>query len=183
MSISIKNRGGNPTKRLRDKKGRFRKMGKDTKKQIKKQPPKKKSKSKQKKSPKKTKNKLETESASVTNSLPIAYGHVYSTSCGHCNAMQEDWDGLTQDVGTKVELCDIGDDHSNEVRQFNDRFHSTLNYDGFPTVFKLTQQGNPVEYYDNYYKKQKNDFDQGISTIDPPPFRSRESMKVWILGG
>ena len=180
MSSSYKNLGGNPKKRLRDTKGRFRKKNgkKDGKnqKQLKRKPSKKKLKTpkKQKKHPKK---KGKQTLKKLTKALPIAYGHVYSDGCGHCRDMQSDWDRLKNDIGQSVELCDIGDNHSYGVRQFNDRFDSTLNFDGFPTVFKLQKKGNAVEYYDDYYKKQK---DAGTQSS---PFRSQESMRVWILGG
>ena len=175
MSFSHKKRGGNL---LRDKKGRFRKKG--SKKQL---TPKKKSLKKITPKKKQTLILNTPNETKTTKSPPIVYGHLFSTSCGHCNDMQPAWDGLKQDIGSDIELCDIGNDHSDQVRQFNDRFHSTLNFDGFPTVFKLAQQGKPVEYYDNYYKKQKDEFDQGITSIDPAPFRSKESMKIWVLGG
>ena len=189
MSYSDKNLGGNPQKRLRDTKGRFRKKdGKNgeknkqklkrnfSKKQLKRKSSKNKLKTpkKQQKQPKKKGDKSLKKKAKT---LPIAYGHVYSDSCGHCRDMQPDWDQLKSNIGQSVELCDIGDNHSYGVRQFNDRFDSTLNFDGFPTVFKLQNKGNAVEYYDDYYKKQK-DAGKQLS-----PFRSQESMRVWILGG
>ena len=182
MIGSQKKRGGSPSERMRDNNGRFRKKGKDTKKaprpKLKRKLSKKQLKKKESKKKRKEKrNKLES------NSLPIAYGHVYSNSCGHCVNMQDDWDNLVNDIGNKVELCDIGEDHSNNVRQFNDRYDSTLNFSGFPTVFKLSQKNKPVEYYDDYYKKQTDDFENRRSTTKPLPFRSRESMKVWVLGG
>ena len=185
MSVSHKKRGGNL---LRDKNGRFRKKG--SKKQLirKNSMPKKKAPKRQtpkKQTPKKKQTLIlnTPNETKTTKSPPIAYGHVFSTSCGHCNDMQPAWDELKQDIGSDIELCDIANDHSDQVRQFNDRFHSTLNIDGFPTVFKLAQQGKPVEYYDSYYKKQQDEFDQGITSIKPAPFRSKESMKIWVLGG
>lgn len=178
MSLTQKKRGGDSSERLRDKKGRFRKRGKGSRQKTEKQSSKKQRKGKKKGSKKQRKEKKED-----SESLPVAYGHVYSNSCGHCVNMQDDWDKLVNDIGNKIELCDMGDDHNNQVRQFNDRFQSTLNFSGFPTVFKLSQKSKPVEYYDDYYKKQNDDFENGLSTIKPLPFRSRESMKVWLLGG
>jgi len=187
MSISYKKQGGNSIP-SRDKKGRFRfrKKGKQTKNRLKKQSSKNGRKDKlSKKGSKKRSNKSSRSKklSEETNSVPIVYGHVYSNSCGHCVNMQKDWDNLVNDIGNQVELYDIGEDHSTQVRQFNDHFDSTLNFSGFPTVFRLSQQGNPVEYYDDYYKKQTDDFENRRSTIKPLPFRSRESMKVWVLGG
>jgi len=178
MSSSDKNLGG---KRQRDSKGRFRKKNrkKDRKKGTKKDT-KKNGKNEQQMKQKPSKNNRKTpkkQSKKKAKTLPIAYGHVYSDSCGHCRDMQPDWDQLKSNIGQSVELCDIGDNHSYGVRQFNDRFDSTLNFDGFPTVFKLQNKGNAVEYYDDYYKKQK-EAGKHLS-----PFRSQESMRVWILGG
>ena len=191
MSIIDQKYGGDQTKRLRDKKGRFRKKnktsnGKDNKKKSK-TPKKKKVSFKLKKFKLKKSNKGKTLSAKSSlvkkSSLPIAYGHVYSDGCGYCRDMQPSWDRLKENIGNKVELCDIGDNHSEGVRQFNDRFHSSLNFEGFPTVFKLKIRGRPVEYYDDYYKKQKTDYDNGVSMVEPKPYRSHESMQLWILGG
>lgn len=183
--------------RLRDKFGRFRKKGtKGTKgkkangKTPKAKTPKNKGKSPRRKSkskpkqPKSPKSIAEMSTFSVASpNKPIVYGHVFSNSCGHCVDMQPDWDKLVKKIDKDIELFDIGKDHSQQVRQFNDRFNSTLNFDGFPTVFKLNGQSQPVEYYDDYYKREQQKFENKQRATPVPPLRSEEGMRVWLLGG
>lgn len=132
----------------------------------------------------KTKLKPKEKPLTITsNTLPIAYGHVYSDQCGHCINMQSDWDKLKNNIGNKCELYDIGEDHSNQVRKFNSRFHSSLNFDGFPTVFKLQKHGDSINYYDTYYQQQKDLFDKNMIQKEPFPYRSYDSMRLWLRGG
>ena len=193
----------------RDKLGRFRKKSSSSslssqlpKRQAKRKTPKpkkgslegtsivqeKKNKTNKNKNKNKSKNKIKDKDkikalTITSNTLPIAYGHVYSDQCGHCINMQSDWDHLKRKIGNKCELHDIGEDHSNKVREFNDRFHSSLNFDGFPTVFKLQKQGDQINYYDTYYQQQKDLFDKNMIQKEPYPYRSYDSMRLWLRGG
>lgn len=190
--------------RLRDRFGRFRKKGSKGKTPKSKTPkaktpkaktpksktpkannktPRRKSKSKPKQ-PKSPKSIAEMSTFSIASpNKPIVYGHVFSNSCGHCVDMQPDWDKLVKKIDKDIELFDIGKDHSQRVRQFNDRFDSTLNFDGFPTIFKLNGQSQPVEYYDDYYKREQQKFENKQRATPVPPLRSEEGMRVWLLGG
>lgn len=78
---------------------------------------------------------------------PIAYGHVFSTECGHCINMQGDWDKLKGQVGKDIELLDISDDHQEKVNTVNSSYQTDLKFSGFPTIFKLKRKNTPVEYY------------------------------------
>lgn len=178
--------------RLRDKKGRFRKRGSKGNKTPRK--PKNKTPKKPKnKTPKKPKNKTPKKAKkNVTfskdlvekrSALPVAYGHVYSDECGYCREMQPEWNKLKENIGDQVTLCDIDKNHTENVRQFNEKYNSSLNFEGFPTVFKLMSKNSPVEYYDHYYKNEKDKYERNLSSIEPKPYRSAESMRVWILGG
>lgn len=178
--------GGDKAKRMRDKNGRFRKKktGQTPKRRTpKRKTPKRKRNQPSKSSLKKRKSQKDKAPKHVTfaSTTPIAYGHVYSPSCGHCVNMQSDWDKLTHEIGKSIELHDIGDNHSQGVREFNDKFHTRLNFDGFPTIFKLRQRGQPIDYYDSYYSRRKEDFDKGEAS-DPLPYRSRGSIKMWLMG-
>lgn len=94
------------------------------------------------------------------NNPPIAYGHVFSTECGHCISMQPDWDILKTYVGKDIELLDISNNHQEKVDSVNSSFQTDLKFEGFPTIFKLKQKNTPVEYY-------KGD-------------RTNEYMKKWL---
>ena len=189
--------------RLRDKNGRFRKRGSKgnkTPRKPKNKTPRKpnnktprkpknktprKAKNKKSKTPKKAKKNVTFSKDLVEkrSALPVAYGHVYSDECGYCREMQPEWNTLKENVGNKVTLCDIDKNHTENVRQFNEKYDSSLNFEGFPTVFKLMSRHSPVEYYDQYYKNEKDKYEKNLTSIEPKPYRSAESMRVWILGG
>lgn len=95
---------------------------------------------------------------------PCAYGHVYSTECGHCINMQNDWDKLTVEVkkdNEAMELIDISQNHQEKVDAMNEMYRTDLKFNGFPTIFKLIKKNTPVLYY------------QGD--------RSKEDMKKWFF--
>ena len=98
------------------------------------------------------------------NKKPIAYGHVYSTQCGHCINMQEDWDKLKNEANSKnktMELIDISENHQAKVDEMNQTYQTDLKFSGFPTIFKVMSKSSPVHYY------------QGD--------RSKEDMKKWLF--
>ena len=105
-----------------------------------------------------------------TKPLPIAYGRVFSPTCSHCIDMHNDWEHVTKTIGTKSKLVDIGDEHDNRVIEFNNQYNTSLSFDGFPTIFKLSSQGNSVDYYDTYYTNQSN------NNLKQPTFRSKKSI-------
>jgi hypothetical protein len=95
---------------------------------------------------------------------PCAYGHVFSTECGHCINMQEDWDKLTKEVQKEhkdIELLDISENHQANVDSLNKTFQTDLKFSGFPTIFKIMKKNAPVHYY------------QGD--------RSTQDMKKWLF--
>ena len=81
-----------------------------------------------------------------TSNIPIIYGHVYSESCGHCIAMDEEWKKLCVEV-KDIELKDIGDNYDENVESLNREYQTDLTFEGFPTIFKLMKQGLPIQYY------------------------------------
>jgi len=83
---------------------------------------------------------------------PLVFGHVFSTQCGHCSSMQDDWTALCHEMRNKGTLIDIGDDYSNQVLHFNQTYKTNLEYDGFPTIFKFK---NKIEYYNGERTKSK----------------------------
>ena len=95
---------------------------------------------------------------------PCAYGHVFSTECGHCINMQEDWDKLTEEVkkdNKAMELVDISQNHQENVDSLNKTYQTDLKFSGFPTIFKVIKKNTPVHYY------------QGD--------RSKQDMKKWLF--
>lgn len=175
MNRSQNKQSGSTKKRLRDNFGRFRKKNNKSKGVNM-------SKNKESKKIKRTSTTPKRLIKTPTRSLPLAYGHIFSNTCGHCINMHDDWEGLKNDIGTKSKLCDIGKDHTQGVSRFNQKYNSSLNFEGFPTVFKLQSKGKPVEYYDDYYKREE-DRRKRLSISPLKPFRSHESMKTWVLGG
>lgn len=91
---------------------------------------------------------------------PIVFGHVYSDQCIHCRNMQNDWNILCKKVS--VPLHDIGEDHENQVQQFNVKYDTNLESSGFPTIFRLKKQSSPIDYYNGN--------------------RSHKDMKKWLYG-
>lgn len=94
------------------------------------------------------------------NSKPIVFGHVYSDQCIHCQNMQNDWNTLCKKVS--VPLHDIDEDHENQVQQFNTKYQTNLEANGFPTIFRLKKQSSPIDYYNGN--------------------RSHKDMKKWLYG-
>jgi thiol-disulfide isomerase/thioredoxin len=94
---------------------------------------------------------------------PVVFGHVYSTSCGHCINMQSEWDKVCQDLKRKHVLHDIGDNYESKISEFNQKYNTNLAYSGFPTIFRIRSVSRPVEYYNGE--------------------RRKEPMKRWILNG
>ena len=91
---------------------------------------------------------------------PIVFGHVYSDQCIHCQNMQNDWNTLCKNVS--IPLHDIGEDHENQVQQFNAKYNTNLETSGFPTIFRLKKQSSPIDYYNGN--------------------RSHKDMKKWLYG-
>jgi len=111
-----------------------------------------------------TKKTKKTRTHQKKKKYPSAYGHVYSTECGHCINMQEDWDNLTnevKEVNNAIELIDISENRQENVDEMNKKYHTDLKFSGFPTIFKVIQKKTPVQYY----------------TGD----RSTENMKKWLF--
>ena len=99
----------------------------------------------------------------VKTKIPCAYGHVYSTKCGHCINMQADWDKLKEEIRKEyaIELVDISDNHQEKVDATNLMYKTDLKFSGFPTIFKIIKKHTPVQYY------------QGD--------RSKKDMKKWLF--
>ena len=100
-------------------------------------------------------NKKKRTTKSKKRTTPVAYGHVFSPTCGHCINMQSEWDRLKSIV--KIPLVDIGENHDTHVQEFNRLHHTDLVFNGFPTIFKLMKDGKPVQYYtgERSYKQMK----------------------------
>lgn len=80
--------------------------------------------------------------------FPYKYGHVYLETCPACQNMQPEWDILTLQVPNE-KLVDIKDDYKLNIDNFNTENKTNLNFEYFPTIWKLRNQGDNVVYYDN----------------------------------
>ena len=81
-----------------------------------------------------------------SSNKPCLYGHIYSTTCGHCIAMDEEWKKLSRKV-KDIELKDIGENYEENVESINREFQTNLTFEGVPTIFKLINHGLPMQYY------------------------------------
>jgi len=103
--------------------------------------------------------------------MPFKYGHIFSPTCSHCQNMSQDWMKLREELEQKHHLkpYDIGENHQEHVDRFNHDFNTDLKFEGFPTVFKLLNKNEPVQYYDTYYQHNQK-----------YPYRSKQSFQVWL---
>lgn len=99
----------------------------------------------------KTRRKRTTHKKSSTK-IPIVYGRVHATWCGHCTAMNPYWDTFNTNVLNKypeLKRFDIESDEINDkTNEFTQTFQSTLSVKGYPTIFKLYEKGGHIEYFE-----------------------------------
>lgn len=76
---------------------------------------------------------------------PVVFGHVYSNDCIHCKNMQSEWNKLCK--RPPAPLHDIGGNYENEVSLFNEKYNTNLEVQGLPTIFRIPNNSNTVDYY------------------------------------
>ena len=90
--------------------------------------------------------KKKTKGKKRSTKKPLVFGHVYSSQCGHCINMQQEWDNMCNEV-KDIKLRDIGNNYEDEVTSLNTEYNTDLKYEGFPTIFKIIKRDTPVQYY------------------------------------
>jgi len=80
----------------------------------------------------------------------LVYGRVHALWCGHCLAMNSDWNklnGLMNLRHRNVKLFDIESaDIGPKTARFKQMFGNDIQSQGYPTIYKL-HEGGQVEYY------------------------------------
>jgi hypothetical protein len=74
----------------------------------------------------------------ITNTIP-SFVKLYSPSCGHCIAMQEDWDNLKNNPELKNYNMAVIEVHADELDNINSPAVSVNG--GFPTIRKVLKSG------------------------------------------
>jgi len=100
------------------------------------------------------------------NITPIVYGYIYSDLCGFCKKMENDWKEVNEQCNNKgITSKNIGKNYDTEVANFNEEHpNANLQYSGFPTIFRLEKEGEPVQYYNN-------------------PDRTSSALIRWVMNG
>lgn len=75
---------------------------------------------------------------SIINSMP-SFVKLYSPACGHCIAMQEDWNNLKNSQELKNYNMAVIEVHANELDKINSPSVSVNG--GFPTIRKVLKSG------------------------------------------
>jgi thiol-disulfide isomerase/thioredoxin len=83
-----------------------------------------------------------------SNTDLIAYGKIYATWCGHCQAMESDWKTVESKL-LPLKAYNIESAQKDAlVSDFNTKYNTNLELKGgFPTIFKLTKSSG-LSYYD-----------------------------------
>jgi thiol-disulfide isomerase/thioredoxin len=78
----------------------------------------------------------------------IAYGKIYATWCGHCQAMDSYWSILESKMLPLKSHNIESEQKDTMIADFNQKYNTNLQLKGgFPTIFKLTKTGG-IEYYE-----------------------------------
>lgn len=97
-----------------------------------------------------------------SNKTPLIFGRIYSSTCFYCQEMEKDWKKLCDN--TNIPFINISSNNENYISILNEKFDSTLENKGYPTIFKILNKG---------VKKRKN-----IDYYTGP--RKYKLMKMWL---
>lgn len=96
--------------------------------------------------------KREIPHVNSSTKMPIVYGRIHATWCGHCTAMEPAWKQIEEQNKLKPSGPVLFDIESKELdykkNKFAKIYKSTLSSNGYPTIYKLYEKGGPVEYYE-----------------------------------
>ena len=103
---------------------------------------------------------------SNNENMPKYYGKLYAEWCGHCKALEKPWAEIEKRIGGSSKCLKFEDEQikGGELDKFNEENNTDIKLQGgFPTIYKLSQKGGKVEYYD------------GVREVEP--------IVNWIKGG
>lgn len=78
----------------------------------------------------------------------VAYGKIYADWCGYCVALKPEW-AKVEKMMMPVRSTNIeSSNKDHHIDQFNTKYKTNLPKQvGFPTIFKLSKSGGPIEIY------------------------------------
>lgn len=78
----------------------------------------------------------------------VAYGKIYADWCGYCVALKPEW-AKVEKMMMPVRATNIeSSNKDHHIDQFNTKYKTNLPKQvGFPTIFKLSKYGGPIEIY------------------------------------
>jgi hypothetical protein len=100
--------------------------------------------------------------------LPIVYGKMHMTRCGHCVNLIPEWDIVNEKMKMYPEVVcyDIErDEEGHKLPKFNESYKPYENLQiqgGYPTIYKLHKRGGAIIYYNGQ--------------------RDNASMLKWLMG-
>ncbi len=62
---------------------------------------------------------------------------VYAHWCGHCRAMQPEWNHFTKTIQNKADVIDIEESEMNKLNELNATLKNPIMVQGFPTIAKI----------------------------------------------
>jgi thiol-disulfide isomerase/thioredoxin len=79
----------------------------------------------------------------------IVYGKIYANWCGHCRAMENDWNQVEKKM-LPLRCVNIeSEEKDHKIAEFNRKYRTNLALqNGFPTIFRLKKVGGSIEYYE-----------------------------------
>jgi hypothetical protein len=106
----------------------------------------------------KTKNKkypLNNQKKNITkkNLLPIVYGKIHMTSCGHCQNLIPEWNILNERMKKHSDVVCYDIEREEQIEKFplfNNTYKPYGNIQiqgGYPTIYKLHKRGGEIIYY------------------------------------
>ena len=88
---------------------------------------------------------------------PTVIGLIYAKWCGHCQALEPEWNAMKQNLMKErmsyqiVEIEDSDPEKETKIENLNKTIHGgKLQANGYPTIFKKV--GNKIEYYEGNRK-------------------------------
>lgn len=85
--------------------------------------------------------------------LPIVYGKMHMTTCGHCINLIPEWDIVNEKMKIHSEIVcyDIErNEEGHKLPKFNEKYKPYENLQvqgGYPTIYKLHKRGGEIIYY------------------------------------
>ena len=70
---------------------------------------------------------------------------VYAHWCGHCQAMQPEWNVFMKKIHNKINVMDIEESEMDKLTQLNESLKNPIMVHGYPTIAKI--KNGAVSYF------------------------------------